>query len=68
MITHRADKSRSGSIVVLSAFLIVLLLGMVAFAVDVGYILVVGAEMQRTADSASMAAAWELLEQRDSNE
>ncbi len=60
----RSGSPRSGSIVVLSAFLIVILLAMVAFAVDIGYVLVVGSEMQRTADSASLAGTWELLEQR----
>ncbi len=64
MSFRNTRRPRSGSIVVLSAFLIVILLAMVAFAVDIGYVLVVGSEMQRTADSASLAGTWELLEQR----
>ena len=36
--------------------------GMVAFAVDLGYLHVVRTEMQRAADSTAIAATWELID------
>jgi len=50
---------RRGAISVLAAFLAVVLLAMVAFSVDTGYILSNKQELQRTADAAAMAACWE---------
>jgi hypothetical protein len=50
---------RRGAISVLAAFMSVMVLGMVAFAVDVGYILSNKQELQRTADAAALAACWE---------
>ena len=60
----RRVKTRIGSVTVQAAFLMVMLLGMVAFAVDVGTLYVGRTSLQRTADACSMAAAWELLERR----
>ncbi len=54
------DGSRRGVIAVFTAFLMVLMLGMVAFAVDVGYMMVVQSQLQIAADSAAIAAS-ELL-------
>lgn len=51
--------SRRGALTILAAVLCVVLLGMVAFAVDIGYILSSKEEIQRTADASAMAAAWE---------
>jgi hypothetical protein len=39
----------------------IVMIGFVAFAVDIGYISVAKTELQRSADSAAMASAWELL-------
>ncbi len=50
---------RRGAISVLAAFMAVMVLGMVAFAVDIGYILNNKQELQRTADAAVLAACWE---------
>jgi Flp pilus assembly protein TadG len=52
-------QSRRGAISVLAALLSIVLLGMVAFAVDTGYILSNKQELQRTADAAALAACWE---------
>ena len=57
---HPQHSSRTGSITVLAAFMSVMLLGMLAFSVDLGYILSVREELQRTADAAAIAACWEL--------
>jgi hypothetical protein len=51
------DSSRRGSVLVLSAVLMVILLGVVAFAVDLGYIMLVRTQLQTAADSAALAAA-----------
>ena len=50
---------RRGAITVLSAMMTVVLLGMVAFAVDLGYVLSSKQELQRTADATALAACWE---------
>jgi hypothetical protein len=54
--------TRRGNIVVLSAVLMVVLLGMVAFAVDVGYIHNTNAELKRTADAAALAGVAVLVD------
>jgi Flp pilus assembly protein TadG len=66
MITTRNRKRRSrdqrrGAIAVLAAIMLILVFAMVAFAVDVGYLLLARSEAQRSADAAAMAAAWELV-------
>jgi hypothetical protein len=57
-----ADQRR-GSVLVLSLVLMVVLVGIVAFAVDLGYLLVARTELQVSADAAAMAGAWELMDQ-----
>ncbi|MBN2291487.1 MAG: hypothetical protein JXM70_03620 [Pirellulales bacterium] len=52
---------RKGAIAVLAAILLIFLLAMVAFVVDIGYLVSTRAEMQRTADAAALAGAWEML-------
>src|SRR4051794_8763104 len=52
-------QSRKGTIVILAAFLSIVLVGMVAFCVDIGYVLSAKEDMQRSADSAALAACWE---------
>lgn len=55
-------RHRRGALTILAAILCVVLLGMVAFAVDIGYVLSSKEEIQRTADAAALAAAWEFAE------
>ena len=50
---------RRGTIAVLAAIMSVVLIGMVAFSVDIGYVLTAKEELQRTADAAALAACWE---------
>jgi Flp pilus assembly protein TadG len=59
---NRRNRHPRGTILLLTAFLMIALLGMVAFAVDLGYLMVVRNELQRTADSSAMAAAWRMLD------
>jgi hypothetical protein len=42
----------------------VMMFGLLAFAVDIGYIALVRTELQSSADSAAMAATWDLLNDR----
>ncbi len=55
-------RKRKGNILVLSAVLMVMIMAMLAFAVDLGYLYVAREEMQRSADSAALAAAWDLVD------
>jgi Flp pilus assembly protein TadG len=50
-------KSRRGIIAVFAAVLFMVMLGMVAFAVDVGYMAMMRTQLQVAADSAALAAA-----------
>src|SRR5690349_11674034 len=54
-----AHNERRGVITILAALLTIVLIGMIAFSVDVGYVLTAKEEMQRTADAAALAACWE---------
>jgi Flp pilus assembly protein TadG len=49
---------RRGAITVLAAIMSLVALGLVAFAVDIGYILASKQELQRSADAAALAACW----------
>jgi Flp pilus assembly protein TadG len=55
--------SRHGGVLVLSALLIVALLGITAFAIDIGYLCVAKSQAQRSADAAVLAGAWELIDE-----
>lgn len=55
-------RRRRGNVLVLCAFMMVGLLAMIAFAVDIGYILVARDQLQRSADASALAAAWELVD------
>jgi hypothetical protein len=52
-------QTRRGAITVLAALLSIVLIGMVAFSVDIGYVLSAKEELQRTADASALAACWE---------
>jgi len=64
-MAHRVKLSvrkttRCGSALILTALAMIPLLAMVAFAVDWGRMCLTKSELQRAADSAAMAGAWEL--------
>ena len=52
-------KSRRGAVTALAAILAIVLVGMVAFSVDIGYVLSAKEELQRSADAAALASCWE---------
>lgn len=56
-------RRRRGVIVVLTAVLLAVMVGFVAFAIDVGVLCLARAEAQNTVDAAALAAAMELLDQ-----
>jgi Flp pilus assembly protein TadG len=58
-LRRRHPASRRGAITVLAAIFSAIMLGMVAMSVDIGYVLSTKEEMQRTADSAALAACWD---------
>ena len=53
---------RQGNVLVLTASMMVVMITLLAFAVDLGYINIARTELQRAADSAAMAATWELID------
>ncbi len=56
---RRRHETRQGAVSILAALLAIVMLGMVAFAVDVGYVLSVKEELQRTADATALATVWD---------
>ena len=56
----RYSGARRGGIVVLTAVMMVVVMGFVAFTVDVGFIMVTKAQMESAVDSASLAASQDL--------
>ena len=52
---------RKGNILILSALLMASTCAVLASAIDLGYLYVAQAELQRAADSAAIAATWELV-------
>ena len=61
-ITHRC-RQREGNILVLTALMMFGMFVLLALSVDVGYMLVAHTQLQRSADSAAIAGAWELVDQ-----
>ncbi|WP_081614448.1 pilus assembly protein TadG-related protein [Novipirellula maiorica] len=61
-------RNRKGAIAVLAAVLIVIMFGMVAFAIDTGYLALARTETQRTADATAHAAVVEFASSQDINE
>ena len=57
-------RQRRGNVLVLTVFMMMAIFALLACAIDLGYLEVVHTELQRTADSAAIAAAWELIDER----
>ena len=62
-ISNRRKQSRRGAVIVLAAFFMIGLVAVLSMAIDIGYLLVARSELQRSADSAAMAAAWGLADE-----
>jgi hypothetical protein len=61
MILRPASTLRRGAIAPFAAFLVIVLVGMVAFAVDTGYVVLTRTELQSAADAAALAGADPLM-------
>jgi Flp pilus assembly protein TadG len=59
---HTPQRRRRGNVMVLSAVFMVILMALLAFAIDLGYVYTARTELQRSADAAAMAAAWQLID------
>lgn len=59
-LLRRQPRRRTGAIAPLTALLLVPLFGMMAFSIDVGYMVVTQAELQNAADAAALAGAEKL--------
>lgn len=59
--SRRPEPARRGNIILLTAFLMVIMMAMVAFAVDVGYMYTMQCQLQRSVDAAALAGAGELI-------
>jgi Flp pilus assembly protein TadG len=55
-------RNRQGAILALAVFLMVFLVGMLAFSIDIGYLAASKSEMRRTADAAALAGCWQLID------
>jgi Flp pilus assembly protein TadG len=64
----RIVRVRRGAVAVLVAVLTIPMLGLVSFAIDYGYLLVVRTQMQRAADAAALAAVWDLVPDSQGNQ
>jgi hypothetical protein len=62
LIQSRAGAVRPGAALVLVTILLIVIVGMVAFAVDIGWILLVRNQLQTAADSAALAGASKLYD------
>ena len=63
-----SKERRLGAIAPLAAVLLIPLLGLVAFAIDYGYLLMVRADLQRSADAAALACVVDLLPDENDNQ
>jgi len=62
MRSRISRRRRRGNIVVLSAFMMIVMFGVMGFAIDLGYFNVSRTQLQRTADASAIAAVWELID------
>lgn len=65
---RRRPSSRSGAILVLTAVLMVVLIGMVAFGVDLGYVVLTRTQLQTAADAAALAGAGAAAQSKEAAE
>ena len=55
--SFRRHRDRRGAIVVLTAVLMIMMMGMLAFSIDVGYMLTAQTDLQRAVDAGALAGA-----------
>lgn len=62
---HVSHPSRRGIIVVLAAVLMIVMMAMLAFSIDVGYMYTMQSQLQRSVDAATLAGAGSLVDGED---
>jgi hypothetical protein len=62
------DRSRRGATLVIVALFVVILIGMCAFAIDIGHVTLVRTQLQMAADSAALAGAAAMVEGQPKSE
>jgi hypothetical protein len=65
---RRTQTDRRGNIILLTAFLMVIMMAMIALSVDVGFMYTMQAQLQRQVDAAALAGAGDLIEGIDEAE
>ena len=60
--SSRKANCRKGAAIIFAAFLMSVLICMLALSIDIGYIAATKAEARRTADAAALAGAWQVLD------
>ncbi|MCU0709606.1 MAG: pilus assembly protein TadG-related protein [Pirellula sp.] len=55
-------RRRRGAALILAAFLMAILVGMLAFSIDIGYIAASRTEAHRTADAAALSGGWQMVD------
>ena len=63
----REARRRRGAAIILAAFLMGVLVSMLALSIDIGYIAASKAEARRTADAAALAGAWQMVDTASQN-
>jgi Flp pilus assembly protein TadG len=66
MKLNRCD--RQGNVLVLTAFLMIVMVAFLAFGLDLGYLQNARAQLQKSADAAAMAGAWEFMSDGSSSD
>ncbi len=66
-VRSREAKRRKGAAIILAAFLMGVLVSMLALSIDIGYIAATKAEARRTVDAAALAGAWQTLDSLQQN-
>src|SRR5262249_25528337 len=61
LLSRSVQRERKGALAPLLALLIIPILGMIAFSVDLGYLIATRTELQNAADAAAMAGAQQLM-------
>jgi Flp pilus assembly protein TadG len=64
MRSIHVNQRRAGNVLLFTLFMMIGMLGIIALSVDLGYLKMVGTELQRSADSAAIAAAAKLIEEQ----
>src|SRR5262249_55505057 len=62
MMRFPSPRMRRGVILPLTALLLIVVLGMAAFVVDIGYMIAVESELHNAADASALAGAAELMQ------